>query len=298
MANLRDLRGMKPSCKPFAVDKIRKVFQSIARVPLPDDVSSLPPHLAMLYHLLVTARAHPGCIILGYGGYATHDGFRKGICEKMRDTLGQRLSGPMSLPDLILNKSFAAARVLAQPWLAPMNGDWLPILATTELRPTAMQLLEAVFTKLVQRGLCDDRVFGEDLGMDPFTLLVEAQFDAGKNGWAMQTFDRPGFADGHDQPEEWSPVFLNKRQHDFVVTLCNEGAVQAGTTAELGLTPDELQELLDSGLVGRSIGDPTSLELLTICCRCAMLPNGHYICGEDQDGRLTRWLERNGFRPI
>lgn len=178
-----------------------------------------------------------------------------------------------------------------------MDGDWWPFYFSSRANPLLL-LLEYVWTRL-DLDFALGRLWGEDLTLEklnPF-LLTQAAEEGGRKGWRYEwvDLDEAELA-GSDDLEPWQPEFLSTEQFVVITRLCEGHRVfldddqLLGYLGERGVDPDDLKaRLLNTGLVAMA-GD--EIELITAGCRTAVLPDGRLIAGEDNTGRLTRWIAR------
>lgn len=151
-------------------------------------------------------------------------------------------------------------------------------------------------------------MFGEDLDVEALAPLLDAepaQSAASPSGWGWRyhSYDLTNkqLADGPNR-EAWSPVELDATQFVIMNELCRED-IDADD-------PDFLSFIASEGLDAEAFIDrqiATTLvarneRLLTLTteeCACVLLPDGRRIAGENNTGRLTRWMSRFiGTTPV
>lgn len=274
---------------------VRRAFEIITRTPLPGDVTTLPLLLREVYNALVGEAVLPCRIILGYHGFANERTFRQGLIELFESLDATVGWGPVGFPSFIIGPNAVAMKNTAMPWGAPIrNGRWPLILTNGSISPS-MALLQAVWTRLNHLNLVGPDIFGDDLLMEAWTPLIGARIEDDL-GWRLSTAD----ANLCDRPEpiidsiEWSPVFVGAPAFDLVRILGAKDP-EPLDLSEFGDDPGiegAVRELVNAGIAGRDISNQSLLRLLTTQCDALILPDGRFAVGENNSGRLFRWLDR------
>lgn len=273
---------------------VRRAFESITRTPLPDDVNLLPAPLRQLHDMLLGDAIYPCRILLGYHGFKTESTFRQGLRDHIEKLESIKGWGPTSFPNFVIGPNAVAMKNTALPWGTPLVGDWWPLLLTTDEVPSSLVFLEAIWTKLNHLGMADAAVFGDDLQLEPWTRLVDARFKEGVN-WELRFLDvSPGASNADPTQAEWSPAFVSQPAFVLANMLCSRDPDPVDVS-EIG-PPDEINsavdELRDAGIAARDGKNPALVYLLTSGCACVILPDGRYAAGENNSGRLERWVAR------
>lgn len=293
--NIKSVREIAPDAAYATVAQVEQAFETIARTPLVEPITALSPLQQRLFHLLRVHLNSPACIVLGYYGYKGHQTFRKGLGKHLRSTIGKPNCGPMSLPDVVLNSEVAAVKNIALPWNAPLDDDWWPVYMTARIKSPHAILLEAIWTRLVYRGLLSGSVFGEDLDLEEWCLLSEMRFDPAKNAWALRVYEDLAVPEAPVAPQQWSPVELSLPQYVLVNQLCGsaDGSMVIDDLSAQELAEADIAFLNSHGLVGRDPRNANVYRLLTRQCQAVILPDGRYVAGENSTGRVSRWV--SGF---
>jgi len=290
--NIKSVHYITPDTEYTRPDQLAHAFETITGTPLVGDVEKLSPLQQRLFNLLRIHLNSPTCIVLGYYGYKGHKSFRRGLCEHLASTIGRVQQGPLSLPDVILNSHVAAVKNIAMPWGAQVRDDQWPLFLTARISSPHSILLEALWTRLAMRNLLSDRAFGDDLELEPWSLLALMRLHPGTTGWEITTYENVDVNEQPIAPEPWSPVFLTEQQNDFVIQLCMDstGSLCIPDLKEWDLNESDIDHLRSRGLVGRDPHEPTRYWLLTRQCDCMILPDGRFVAGDNSSGRLTRWV--------
>jgi len=223
------------------ISTIRKAFQSITRRPLPNNIRVLPEALAMLYHLLVVEAVVPVRIVLGYHGFKGEAQMRAGFARRLTSLVGKKGSGPMSLPNVVLNRRAAVIKANGMPWVGPLENGWWSLLVTAGQRSPAAIFLEAIFSRLHNRRSIDHRIFGEDLELEAWNRFLDVKFDEAKHGWEYRLAPTrvPKMAPD-ETSRAWTPVFLTLSQFVLMNLLCGKGEANL---EELARDSEDLKEL-------------------------------------------------------
>ena len=99
-----------------------------------------------------------------------------------------------------------------------------------------------------------------------------------------------------DRPDyvEWTPIEIDLNQHVLIAQLCHDerlpldGAFFQSCVKESGKNQSEfIDDLRRKGLIS-VLGN--EVVLTTEACKHAFTPDGKGWCGEDSDGKFTRWF--------
>lgn len=198
-----------------------------------------------------------------------------------------------------MNRSAAAIKLTGMPWPGRMRGGWWQLLATSARYTPGVIFLEAIWTRLLQRGFVDAAIFGEDLEYDVWNALLDIRFLEDRNGWEYRLArTRESESDPTSDPRdiEWTPTFLSEPQFTLVNLLCIDGDVDLDAIAENAEDRAALEAdivfLEEAGLAGRDLLKPNLCRLLTRACQPGILSDGRFFAGENHSGRVTRWMLR------
>jgi hypothetical protein len=201
---------------------------------------------------------------------------------------------PSSLPNVIMNRSASAVKLTGMPWPGRMVDGWWNYLATSSRQAPSFVFLEAIWTRLLQRGFVDVTIFGEDLEYDIWHPFLDVRFNERQGGWEYRLSatvvaeDAPSSSD-----TEWSPVFLSESQFTLVNLMCRDGDIDldaiAENSADRGALESDIIFLEEAGLAGRDLVKPNTCRLLTSACQPGIPPDGRFFAGENVSGRVSRW---------
>jgi hypothetical protein len=277
----------------------QRAFAETTRLVAPsyEELSALSLTHQLIFHTLVSEQLGPVGIVVGYHGYASEKAFRESLLKHLGERLNTQGYGPGSFPQLMISGRYSLGKANGQPYSARVHGDWWPFYFSSRVNPLLL-LLEYVWTRLdLEFGI--GGLWGEDLSLEklnPF-LLTQAAEEGGRMGWRHEwvDLDEAELA-GSEDLEPWQPEFLSTEQFVVITRLCEghrfflDDDELLGYLGERGVDAEELKaSLLDTGLVAMA-GD--EMELITDRCRTAVLPDDRLIAGEDNTGRLTRWIAR------
>lgn len=261
-----------------------------------EEIASMDPRMRLVFQTLVHEQLQAIRIIFGFGGYQSEGNFRKavaGIIEKQVGILGR---GVLAFPQLITSGRYSLFKANGMPFSNSMiDGKW-PFCSSSSANPILL-MLEYIWTRL-EREYQTSAPWGEDLeSVVSRSLLLARPDQQGEGiGWRY-TITEGGRRESDDSDySDWEPVRLTPAQFIVIQRLCDGQPVRLDDTAMLeylqlnGIDADDFKEgLLWTRLVALR-GD--ELQLITEECQCIILPNGEFIAGENNTGRLTRWLER------
>jgi len=177
-----------------------------------------------------------------------------------------------------------------------MDDGWWRALLTTALHSPVGVFLETIFSRLHTRGIVDASWFGEDLDREAWNILLDARFLEDRNGWEFRL--APFEIDDGEAAvpvEQWEPESLSQSQF-VLVKLAESGPVKvsdiATSDADRAHIDADLAILVAKGFVGRNIDDGETFSLLVERLGSGVLPDGRFFAGENNSGRVERWMIR------
>lgn len=255
----------------------------------------------MFHHLMVAANL-PLRIILGYEGFASEHGMREGFAGHMERQLreGTKSLGPLTLPNQIICRDHSILKLDGMPFIGRIDDDEWQCLATSKKQPAKL-LLELLWTRLSYRFGLGAEMFGDDLGVEQLNAFMTARLCVEADrvaGWIFryQALSKAALEEEPLEDGEWAPAFLTEAQSAIVHELCVREHVDITDPAlatflhEKGTNVDEL--IADLRMKDLAYARDGQLRLLTKQCRCAILPGGQFIAGENHSGRFDRWVAR------
>lgn len=287
----------KNSKATFDVRPSKRVYAECMGEVVPNDWKNLDPLKHLIWHAIMSDQIAPLRIALGYGGYASENGLRKGFSDFLAANLGKPGYGPAHIPNLIVGDGVSLVKLSGHPYHAQTVDGWWPILASSSVNPSLL-ILEHLWTRISYTSPAP-AMFGDDLDLERLAPFLDAQPRYTKPpamGWqfrlskftAKQLKDKPDF-------DAWEPTFLDLDQHAVITRLCSDDVsisdpqLLASLQAS-GRDPTAFfSELVATSLVAV---DGDKLTLTTVECKVAVLPDGRFIAGDDNSGRFSRWLLR------
>lgn len=182
---------------------------------------------------------------------------------------------------------------IAMPWGAPFQGERLPLLLTSGTISPIEVLLEADWSRLNYMGLVGADLFGEDLKKEQWNRLIDATLLAGGNSM----YDLlPAKVDAGDEPyTEWEPAIVDEPTYKLAEQLCRSSPKpvkmsKAGPAERVAASVKVLEE---AGIAAIDVANPDLLHLITEGCACAYLPDGRRTVGDNDSGRMMRWVDKH-----
>jgi len=286
--------------KNLSMALFRDAFRTITRKTLParSELNTLPFHIQMIYHALVVELSLPIRIVFGYNGFKTEESLRESFYEYLNAHLVQSGFGPTCLPNIVICESFSLLKLNGMPYAGNLQNDYWRLYASCRHNPLVL-LLEIIWTRLSYLYKLPTEVFGEDLIIEGFNAFISAKCVQGEkvNGWIYNCEVIPENLLITGAPKKrWEPIYLDDIQFVIMNELCKKGEIdtlKADFITYLqknNYTLDTfVKSLVDTDLVACEDGH---LKLLTDECKCAVLPDGSLIAGEDKSGRLLRWMNK------
>jgi hypothetical protein len=260
----------------------------------------MDPARHLIFHTIMFDQIAPVRVMLGYFGYSTEGGLRRGFSSLLEKNLRIHGFGPPTLPNLIVADGATLVKLGGHPYHQPVKADgYWPILASSHINPTLL-ILEMIWTRISYlRPMAE--LFGEDLELELLSPFLEARPVIPDNpeqaqGWMYREtpMSAKQLAEGPDHME-WAPVELDVQQNVVLDQLCREDVytTEPDLLAYLtssGRDPETFfRSLIETNLVAL---DGTRLVLTTVQLAIVILPDGPTVAGENNTGRLERWVQR------
>jgi len=267
--------------------------------PPPDEWERMDVCKHLILHTIMSDQLGPVRIMLGYGGYSTEGGLRRGFIDFLEKRIEKSGYGPPTIPNLIVADSVSLVKLSGHPYHAPLTSSgWWPIVASSHVNPTLL-LMELIWTRISYLHPAPD-VFGDDLETERLSPLLDAKpmenpDRPGAYGWKYNYRDISAKDLAGEPHRDWEPVVLDEEQFVVVNRLC--GTTVSTKDSDLlafltkaGRDPhDFFSSLVETCLVAR---DGDDLKLTTMTCAVAVLPDGRCVAADNNTGRLTRWIDR------
>jgi hypothetical protein len=268
--------------------------------PPADAWSTMEPARHLIFRTIVFDQIAPVGIMLGYFGYSTESGLRRGFSNLLAQNLRVHGFDPPTLPNLIVADGATLVKLSGHPYHHPLKADgYWPILASSHINPTLL-ILEAIWTRISYLRPIPE-LFGEYLELERLSSFLEArpvisEEPEAARGWMYRETPMTAkqLADGPDH-FDWTPIELDDEQNAVLNRLCKEDVFTTD--------PDLLDFLAASGRDSESFFrsliktklvamDGVRLALTTVQCTIVILPDGRVVAGENSTGRLERWVQR------
>lgn len=260
------------------------------------DVEALPEAYQYLWHAFVVTYASPLKIILGYNGFASEQNLRDGFVEflKEKGTSGAKGFGWASFPHLIVDDMYSLLLTNGFPYSYTTLDERCCVYASSKTNPI-VHLIEFLWTKLtISEGI--SLIYDQDLKEENIAPFLWTKFvnNGSQLGWAYDYDTLTPEMEKHSDYIEWQPTEIDSNQHTLITKLCKDG--------KLALSGDFFQSCVKESGVSRSefIDDLRSKGLITVVgndvvlttesCMCGITPDGKFWCGENLDGKFSRWL--------
>lgn len=214
---------------PVNIEPSLRAFSEITGIVAPphQKLSELPREIEYIYHTVLGDQFSPIRIALGYGGFSSEYGLRKGFLKFIENKISLQGYGPQAYPQLIIAGGASLAKFTGHPYRCPMHNDKMLLLASSRANPLLL-MLELIWTRLSYIQPMPE-LFGEDLRMEGFApllwmKLMENPSQPGQLGWQFTSENikkktlesTPTFSD-------WEPNVLTKEQ--FVIINCRKSVV-------------------------------------------------------------------------
>jgi hypothetical protein len=260
------------------------------------EISSMDPRMRLVFQTLAHEQLQAIRIIFGFGGYQSQRNFRKAVADIIEKQVGVPGRGVLAFPQLITSGRYSLVKTNGMPFSTSMiDGKW-PFCSSSSANPILL-MLEYIWTRL-EREYQTSAPWGEDLeNVELRSFLFASPEQQGEiTGWKFTITEETGHEPDGSGYADWEPARITSAQFIAIQRLCDGRPVRLDDTEMIeylrasGIDADDFREsLLKTGLVALR-GE--ELQLITEECQCIILPNGEFIAGENNTGRLTRWLER------
>ncbi|MGK5079436.1 DUF6602 domain-containing protein [Janthinobacterium sp. HLX7-2] len=256
----------------------------------------LPFHKRVIYHTLVRDSLTPLRIAIGYNGYKSELGFRRGfgrLYDNKSNVLGY---GVINMPNLMISDGFSIVKTTGLPyrgfWDEKAGWGWLSSSGSNPL----LLILELLYARieLVLKVAVDYGSDLEDEVLYPLMLGRPVQVNS-QAGWNY-TFINAPLPKGKPRSQEWTPLEVSEYQKEVLDLLHAEGEL-SGDDQKLARFKDKysiddvyelVQPLLDARLMINSKGILSIAPAKVLIAKVAE----KWYCGSEADGRFQQWLAR------
>ena len=294
----REWARTSDAAESYSVDTslAMKTFRQMTGVHF-KEIAELSKPQQVLFHALVMEVVAPVRVILGYHGFKNVNNLRASCVAALRARTGIPGFGFSSLPQLVISGRHSLVKANGLPYVGrpPVNGAW-PIVFSTSASPILL-LLEIIWSKIEAIfGVVSPNLWGQDLTMEALNPLLSATVEETSEsvGWTYGIYATDRGAALDRVSTTWEPAVLTEEAFLVVNQLCANVSVSTLDPELVGFLKSRrvemtglVHELLATGLVSMRSDE---FELSTDACLCAILPDGRYIAGENNTGRLERWI--------
>lgn len=284
--------------RSFCLAPAMQAFSTITGVQAPrySGLKSLSEPLQLIYHTLVAEQLSPLLIVWGYNGYTSETGLREGLYRFIDDRESGQGYGIPSFPHQITCNGSSLVKLIGQPYMTPMEDDFWSFYASTRANPLWV-LIELIWTKIANRFRVS-MPWGDDLDVEVLNRFISAKaaVENGKGGWVL---NYTAMKAGNNAPisyEAWSPYFVTSAQFVVFNRLCNEEYIDINDADFVAFIEARGQSVTEFIAGLRKTGfvalDKDQLKLTTVEMMCGIFPEGGYAVGENNTGRMTRYLQR------
>jgi hypothetical protein len=142
-------------------------------------------------------------------------------------------------------------------------------------------------------GFIDDSVFGEDLQVEEWNRLLDCRLVPDK-GWDYHAWSAEVAAYGESSAKEWSPIFVDDQAYAIAAVLCKNKQFLNLDTLEGDAGLQQAAEVLrQTRIIGPAISNPRVMRIILQSPVCVRLPDGRLAIGENNSGRMMRWLKKH-----
>lgn len=291
------LHGQEDNERSFDISAALRAFSRITGVHAPEykNHGELPDHLQLIYYTVVLEMISPVRIVLGYGGYKTEQSLRAGMLKFLNNVGSGPGYGIPSFPDLVTCNSSSIVKITGQPYQYPMQDEFWYFCVSSPTNPVWI-LLELLWAKI--ENSCGIRMpYGDDLMEEVFHPFIAAKpvFSNASGGWLYRTDDFEIDANEIEaRVVPWVPTEVTAAQFVIFNRLSSgdEVDVDDSELADfLNLNGIEVDEFLNSlKRTGHIAIEGSKLRLTTQELACMILPDGSYVVGENNTGRMDRYV--------
>jgi hypothetical protein len=243
-------------------------------------------------------------IVLGYEGYRTEAGLRKGTIAHLAG-LAQHANqpgpgrAPHRFPNLVLGERTALVKLNGLPYSGPLDAEWgWPLFASSE-GMNAVIFLEVLWSRLASHFGLGAEIFGDDLDLELMHPLLYARpVEVGGNrAWAYRPVEGslpPTGSDGRNQAR-WEPIEVDALTASLLERLAAAGPLSDTdpwvvklAKQEHAVPGDLLDRVVTSHLAFKGLDG--RVRLFSDRIGIAELGDGRLVAGDDATRRFSRWL--------
>lgn len=184
----------------------------------------------------------------------------------------------------------------------PIKKDWFPIYGSANRNSTII-FLEILWSKLRSKFYISTDIFGDDLDIEHISplLFCKGVESEEKSGWLYCLHpmnDAQLLTPIHDLV--WVPKEITSLQLEVFGLMAELDEISVDSKnlqaliVESGQGSEQfIESFVSSGLV--YVNEENKLKYLTTKLEIVMLPDGRILAADNNDNRLTKWLNVNGY---
>jgi len=261
-----------------------------------DENHLLPLHKRVIYHALVRDSLTPVRIAIGYNGYRSEEGFRRGVGGLYNNNANKEGYGVINMPNLMISDGFSIVKTTGLPYRGfwDEEGGW-GWLASSSSNPLLL-ILELLYDR-IELALNVEIDRGPDLEDEvlyPLMLARPVQLEQ-QVGWSYGIITAPLPKD-EPRSREWAPLEISEYQKQLLDLLYTEGELSGDDPSLVRFKSihavadvyEFVRPLLDARLLVNSNGTlsiaPVEILIVSVA--------GKWYCASEKDGRFQQWLAR------
>jgi hypothetical protein len=265
-----------------------------------EENAKLPMAQRVVYHSLVRDWLTPLRIAIGYNGYKSERGFRKGVFRLYQGKEELPGYGVINMPNLMISDGYSIIKLNGMPYQglwSDEHGGWC-WLASSSVNPMLL-VMELLYDR-VEMQLDVNLGRGLDQDEEPsFPLLFSTpeQRVGAPLGWRHQFNDVavPSLA-----PEQylWEPVKVSDFEIEFLRFLHQQGPQSRDSNGLVAFMAEHGIEEIASLLGERIVLEADGIFSPSPKPWSAARVNGEWYCGDDSDSRFKNWLTIQAKRGL
>lgn len=276
-----------------------KAFSQITGITAPNyhERETLSKENELIYTTLIMEQLMPVKIVLGYDGFSSEYGLRKGLIDFLESEGKGHGYGVPAFPQLIMCGKYSLVKGNGRPYILPMRSEYWDFMLSSEANPVLL-MLEFVWTKL---SIEFDIVmpWGDDLEMEGLNEFLRAKpvVNDKQGGWILK-YDKLSKAtlEYRDSTFDWEPIDVTSG----IYVIFNQLAQEDVDTTEpdfISFAKKELgtvEKFINSIVATNHVSfDGTHLSLITDNLMAAIVPGGRFVVAGNNSRKFEAWLKSN-----
>lgn len=276
-----------------------KTFSQLTGITAPNyhNRETLSKENELIYTTIFMEQLMPVKIVLGYDGFSSEFGLRKGLIKFLEEEGTGAGYGVPAFPQLIICGEHSLVKGNGRPYLSPLRDGYWDFMLSSKANPVLL-MLEFIWTK-ISLEFDVGMPWGDDLEMEGLNefLRAKAVFEEDQGGWMFKYYElSKDTLESRTSSVEWEPVEVTSSVYAIFHQLTQSDVYTKEpdfiefAEKEAGSVSEFIDQITSTNFAAY---DGENLSLNSENLIAAVLPDGRFVLAENNSGRFDAWLASN-----